>query len=182
MNNPRSNNGNKHSSGFTLLEIVFVLGLIALVVTWLTLSVTTVETEQQLREAAGGIESMAHKARNVAVTQQRPYKLTITQGHISMAPQFLEAENLDEDRSESTFKEVVASEDTDPEVTYEIKHWRSDEWIAIQGNKKVELILDPVGLIEPISIRCRKGKSWLIQELHPLTANVRDEQMSIEKE
>ena len=60
------------------MEIVFVLAMIAMLTTWMTLSVSTVETEQKLREASGGIESLAKRARNIAVMQQRPYQLTIS--------------------------------------------------------------------------------------------------------
>ena len=77
---------------------------------------------------------------------------------------------------------ITATEGTDPDVVYEIKRWRSDDWILIKEDEKVVLALDPIGLVEPISIRCSIGKSWLIHELHPLTAGIRDEEMNIEKE
>jgi len=42
--------------------------------------------------------------------------------------------------------------------------------------------MDPQGLVEPISIRCTSGKSWILHELNPLTGGVRDEEMNIEDE
>ncbi|BDS05689.1 hypothetical protein NT6N_07290 [Oceaniferula spumae] len=187
IGHPRS----KQVGGFTLLEMVFVLGMIAVLVTWLTLSVTTVETEERLRRATSEVEVMAKRARNVAIRQQRPYQLTISEGSISIAPQFAqsevdhfqdETEDGDGDTPRVDFEDVTASEETDETVKYEIKRWRSDVWEVIEDDRKVVLTLDPVGLVEPISIRCSVGKSWLMQELHPLTASVRDEEMSIEKE
>lgn len=170
------------------MEMVFVLGMVAVLVTWLTLTIGTVETEDRLRRSAGDIESLAKRARSIAVQQQRPYKLTISEESLSIEPLNHLSDDeggfvSDADDSESRgFEDVIASEETDPDVQLEIKRWQSDEWIVIEDDKEVILRLDPNGLVEPISIRCSYGESWIIQELHPLTADVRDEQMTIEKE
>lgn len=186
----KGHSGRGQASGFTLLEMVFVLGMLAILVTWITLTVATVETEERLRDASGSIESLARRARNIAVRQQRAYQLTISAGSISIAPQYMltgEVDEYEEDRGEELasredHENITASESMDAEVTYEIRRWRSEEWILIEGDEKVVITLDPVGLVEPISIRCSVGKSWLIQELHPLTASVRNEEMSVEDE
>ncbi|MBT8038466.1 MAG: hypothetical protein KJO21_13080 [Verrucomicrobiae bacterium] len=164
--------------------------MLAILVTWLTLTISTVETEQRLREASGEIESLARRARNIAVRQQRAYQLTISDGSISIGPQFMLADveqddalGFDDDEApREDFEDITASEATDSEVTYEIRRWRSDVWELIEGEKRVVVTLDPIGLVEPIAIRCSVGKSWLIQGLHPLTASVRNEEMSIEDE
>ena len=183
--------GVKPAGGFSLLEIVFVLAMVAMLITWFTLSVSTVETEQKLRQASAGIESLAKRALNIAVKQQRAYQLTIAAGGIVMAPKyqqhsghddFTEEEQNEDVAAAQRFVDITATEATDPEVAYEIKRWRSDDWELIKGDKKVVLTLDPIGLVEPISIRCSIGKSWLIHELHPLTAGIRDEEMNIEKQ
>lgn len=174
------------SGGFTLLELVIVLGVIAILVTWMTLSVGTVETEEKLRYAAGDITALTKRARSIAVQQQRPYKLTISKKSIAISP----LNNLSEDEifknqegsENQRFQAVIDSEETDADVIYEIRRWRSEEWITIEDGKEEVIVLDPLGLVEPIAIRCTVGKSWLMQEFHPLTAGVRDEEMSIEKE
>ena len=177
----------RQASGFTLLEIVFVLGMVAILVTGLTLSVGTVETEDRLRTASSDIEAMTKRARSIAVRQQRAYKVTISEGSIAMAPVYAQTETEDDFDGEENdvrkdFEDIIASEETDPEVQYEIKRWQSDEWQVIKDDQEAVLILDPTGLVEPISLRCSMGKSWLMQELHPLTGGVRDEEMNIEKE
>lgn len=190
MRNPTSYRQRSGGHGFTLLEVVFVLGMIAMMTVWLTLSVTSVDTEQQLREASGGIESMVKRARTVAVMQQRPYQVTITEDRISLAPQYTQSvgdmdgfdEDDDVDVTREDFEDIIASEETDLDLKYEVRRWRSDLWLEIKGEEKVVLTLDPLGLVEPISIRCSVGKSWLIQELHPLTGGVRDEEMSVEED
>ncbi len=189
MHQGAGHNGGSQSGGFTLLEVVFVLAMLAILVAWLTLSVGTVETEQKLREASGSIESFAKRARNIAVRQQRAYQLTISGDSISIAPEYRgagddEEASRDDDESEGRkkFEAITASEKTDKEITYEIKRWRSDEWELIDGEKKVVLTLEPTGLVEPVSIRCSIGKSWLVHELHPLTAGVRDEEMHVEED
>lgn len=197
MNNSPRHTRHVHSrtrqqaQGFTLLEIVFVLGMIAMIVTWVTLTVTTVETEQKLRRAAGSIETLTKRGRSIAVMQQRPYQVTITLGSVSMAPQYMRSDIEHDDdaydeydaydgASREDFENITARETMDSEVTYEIRRWRSDIWQEIDKNSQVVLTIDPTGLVEPISVRCSVGKSWIIQELHPLTGGVRDEEMSIE--
>lgn len=175
--------------GFSLLEIIFVLGLVAVLTTWITVSVTTVETEQQLREASGVIVSMTTRARNISVRQQRPYTVTVTENKTVLTPKYFDA---NEDQHERGFDEedskpakhenILADQESDLSVTYEISRWGSDDWVLLEKDKKVSFTIEPSGLVEPIAIRCSIGKSWLIQRLHPLTGGVRDEEMSIEKE
>lgn len=190
MNSQTGQKRVKQAGGFTLLEVVFVLGLIAVLVTWLTLSIGTVETEQKLRQASGDIEIMAKRARNIAVRQQRAYQLRVDEGKISISPQYPRDEEsgieIEDGEGYSArdkrFKDIVSSEETDKDVSYEIRRWGSDEWIKIEKDRSVVVIIEPTGLVEPISIRCSIGESWIKQELHPLTAGVRDEETSIKKE
>ena len=182
---------NRQVAGFTLLEIVFVLSMIAILVTWLTVSLSTVESEQKLREAAGRIELLAKRGLSIAVMQQRPYQLTITASSVSIAPRYAlgpdEAVYMENEQDEAggesgSFDDITASEAIDADVSYEIKRWQSDDWVALEGDKRIVITLNPIGLIEPFMIRCSMGESWIMHELHPLTAGVRDEEMSIEKE
>jgi type II secretion system protein H len=187
MNNIyRHTDQRREASGFTLLEIVFVLGMIGIIVAWVTLSVSTVDTEKKLLKAADGIESLIKRARSVAVLQQRPYQVIITKSSISMAPQYMKADveefEDDEEGAREVFENILVNESPDPEVRYEILRWRAKEWTEIEGDSKVVLTMDPLGMVEPVSIRCRVGKSWIMHALHPLTGGVRDEEMSVEEE
>ena len=182
---------NRQVAGFTLLEIVFVLSMIAILVTWLTVSLSTVESEQKLREAASRIELLAKRGLSIAVMQQRPYQLTITASSVSIAPRYalgpdeagyIENEQDGAGGESGSFDDITASEAIDADVSYEIKRWQSDDWVALEGDKRIVITLNPIGLIEPFMIRCTMGESWIMHELHPLTAGVRDEEMSIEKE
>ena len=182
---------NRQAAGFTLLEIVFVLSMIAILVTWLTVSLSTVESEQKLREAASRIELLAKRGLSIAVMQQRPYQLTITASSVSIAPRFalgpdesgyIENEQDGAGGESGSFDDITASEAIDADVSYEIKRWQSDDWLALEGDKRIVITLNPIGLIEPFMIRCSMGESWIMHELHPLTAGVRDEEMSIEME
>ena len=182
---------NRQVAGFTLLEIVFVLSMIAILVTWLTVSLSTVESEQKLREAASRIELLAKRGLSIAVMQQRPYQLTITASSVSIAPRYalgpdeagyMENEQDGAGGESGSFDDITASEAIDVDVSYEIKRWQSDDWVALEGDKRIVITLNPIGLIEPFMIRCTMGESWIMHELHPLTAGVRDEEMSIEKE
>jgi len=181
------------SDGFSLLEMVFVLIMITVMVAWGVMSVSTVDTEEQLRSASGQIESLAKRGRNIAVKEQRPYLLLIGPQSVSIEPAMgsvaTAAININQnDIAYSNQQDTVgrdlgsqssASVKMDHDVTYSIKRWRSDDWEVIEGEKRVVIRLDPNGLVEPVSIRCSIGDSWLMQQLHPLTAGVRDEEMSI---
>ena len=46
--------------GFTLLELVIVLGMIGVIITWLTVVTSTVETEERLRRATGDITAVSY--------------------------------------------------------------------------------------------------------------------------
>ena len=173
--------------GFTLLEMVIVLSIIAAIATMAVLEFGNVHAEQRLRESIGSIESLAKRGRNIAVRQQRAYQLTISEQSISIAPQYARREdgggnNDDELGMRKKFEDFTDSEQTDDEVVYEVRRWGSDEWQVIEKDKKVVVTIEPTGLVEPISIRCTVGKSWIMQELHPLTAGVRNEEMNIEKD
>lgn len=184
MNRAKRHHGAGQAAGFTLLEVVFVLGMIAMLAVWLTVNVTTVDTEKRLREASGAVETMAKRARSVAMMQQRPYQVTISLDGVSMAPQFARSGSFsqgeDGEEAVAVFEDVLDSEPLDPEVKYEIRRWRSDLWDEIEGEDKLVLTIDPLGLVEPISIRCSLGNSWIMQELNPLTAGVNDEELSVE--
>lgn len=180
------------AGGFSLLEMVFVLGMVAILTTWITVSVTTVEVEQQLRESSGQIVSMATRARNVAVRQQRPYDIIVTKDKVSFAPKYPSLEDKEGDYDERddenstsraiAHEDITDSKDNDEAVTFEIQRWGSDEWILLEDDKEASFSIDPSGLVEPIGIRCTVRDSWLIQRLHPLTASVRDEEMTITKD
>ncbi len=171
--------------GFTLLEMVIVLSIIAAIATMAVLSQGNVQAEQRLRESIGSIESLAKRGRNIAVRQQRAYQLVISEESISIGAQYARAEdgggnNYDEVAVRKKFEDITDIEETDSEVIYEVKRWGSDTWQLIERDKKVVLTIEPTGLVEPISIRCSMGNSWIIQELHPLTAGVRNEEMNID--
>lgn len=159
--------------------------MIGIIVAWVTVSVSTVNTEKQLQEAANGIESLVKRGRSLAVLQQRPYEVTISPGSISLAPKYMrdEQESYDDESEDAPkqFENVTVTESMDSEVKYEIRRWRSANWLEITGDNKVVLTLDPAGLVEPISIRCSVGESWISHTLSPLTGSVRDEEMSVQE-
>ena len=171
--------------GFTLLEMVIVLSIIAAIATMVVLSLGNVQAEQRLRESVGSIESLAKLGRNIAVRQQRAYQLTISEQAISIEPKYTRSQaviGFDEDELGilKIFEDISDVKETDNDVIYEVRRWDSDTWQLIERDKKVVLTIEPTGLVEPISIRCSMGNSWIIQELHPLTAGVRNEEMNID--
>ena len=130
MQQSRRQTKSRQVAGFTLLEIVFVLSMIAVFVTWLTVSLSTVESEQKLRDAAGRIELLAKRGLSIAVMQQRPYQLAITASSVSIAPRYelgpdetasMENEQDGAGGDSRSFDDITASEALDGDVSYEIK-------------------------------------------------------------
>src|SRR5688500_11877758 len=72
--------------GFTLIEIVLVLVLIALMVGGALGYMVVSDDERVLRRSSVEIEALAKRARAVAALQQRPYALEFHEQTVSLMP------------------------------------------------------------------------------------------------
>ncbi len=173
-----------HAAGFTLLEIVVVLVIIAVISGGAIGMMVLSSDERKLDDATSEIESMAKRARTIAGLQQRPYALEFNDGKVSLMP--LAEAMLPPDRREEAAALLEAGAQQTNRFTSEhaswtagdgmvilVKRWASDEFISITGKNREVWRFDPESPCEPISVRLQLEKSWEEAEFNPLTAGFR---------
>lgn len=174
---------NKHTAGFTLLEIVIVLAIAAVVMGGAVGFMIFSSDERALRNASGEIELLAKRARTTAILQQTPYALEFREGVVRMLP--LAQAGQDEKRTaggkriggvieEEPQNVENRSYQLDDSMQISVKRWDSNAWLPTLKNSIHIWRFDPDGLCEPISIRLALENSWAEDTYHPLTATIRE--------
>lgn len=173
--------------GFTLIEIVMVLGIAALMLGGAVGMMVYSSDERALREASGKIELMAKQARTMSILHQTPYALEFNEGAIRLLP-FAQAGMGEKKGLLSRIKDpqpkaADASEDSqidlDGGITLAIRHWNASEWLTTSKKNVHVWRFDPDGICEPISIRLVSGNSKSVDTYHPLTATIRDNELEV---
>lgn len=171
--------------GFTLLEIVIVLLVIALIAGGAITMMVLSNDERVLNDATSEVQSLAKRARTIAGLQQRPYALEFYEGKVTLMP--LAEAVLEPDRRAAAadaleaageaaggrFQSVHASWTADEGTEIFVRRWASDEFLPATGKNRQVWRFDPEGLCEPITVRLQVGKSWMESEFNPLTAGIR---------
>jgi len=78
----RAGQGIRHSAGFTLLEILSVLGLLTLILGVSVVSLSGIQDEDRLRRAASKIETTARESLLSALRSQQMVILPLTAGSL----------------------------------------------------------------------------------------------------
>ena len=174
---------NKAQQGFTLIEIIMVLGIAAMLMGGAVGFMIFSSDERVLRDASGEIELLAKRARTSAILHQTPYALEFREGTVRMMP--LAEAGRDEksafkSRGEAAPAEGAAAESRqiilDSGLNLSIRRWNSDTWFGTTKNNVHVWRFDPDGLCEPISVRLSLDKSWNEDTYHPLNATIRESQ------
>ncbi|RYD37154.1 MAG: prepilin-type N-terminal cleavage/methylation domain-containing protein [Verrucomicrobiaceae bacterium] len=173
--------------GFTLIEIVLVLGLAALIaggaVTYMVFSAD----ERVLRNTSGEIELMAKRARTLAMLQQTSYALEFRKEGVRLLPLAeaggierrtglgneiggREVEEADPDKITPVRDEFPLPDD----MEVSILRWNTTAWIPLVRDVVQIWRFDPDGLCEPVSVRYVIEKGVAESTFHPLTATVSD--------
>ena len=184
----------RSGGGFTLLEIVIVIAIIALLAGGAITALVYNSAKRKLQRSGGKVETLAKRARAIAILRQTPYALEFHDGKVRLSP-WVEAgiEDPDElaaltgedddgwpedeekgpDRSAPVRDEFVFDE----EMVVEVLRWGTDDWMAFDNDRnRMIWRFDPNGLCEPIAVRFNldDGENWLEQAYHPLTGAVSD--------
>lgn len=173
--------------GFTLIEIVLVLGLAALIAGGAVTYMVYSSDERVLRNASGEIELMAKRARTMAILQQTPYALEFRKERVRLLP-LAEAGGIE--RKTGLGNEIggrtVEFEDPDKiapvreeflfpgEMEVSILRWNTTAWIPLVRDVIQIWRFDPDGLCEPVTVRYAIEKGVAESTFHPLTATVSD--------
>ncbi|WP_226373644.1 pilus assembly FimT family protein [Luteolibacter ambystomatis] len=183
--------------GFTLLEIVMVLAIVAMVIGGAVAMMVYSSSERQLRRASVDIEVMAKRARTIALLQQKPYAIVFMPGKIRLMP-LAETTGVEDSLSSSrgstrsSHSAEKPSEDDQPspsaaaqqpvydeipvnsDMTLNVRRWASDKWLPMDERRPQIWRFDPEGLCEPISVRLVYEESWIEDTFNPLTASIAD--------
>ena len=185
---------NRHPGGFTLLEMVIVLLVVALLggsaIGFMIIS----DDERALNRSSVEVEVLAKRARTISALQQRPYALEFFNNRVSLMPlaeamlepadrekaiaaQAAAAEEAAADVPVSSFSPVHAGWELDEDMRIFVRRWATDTWIPITSETRQVWRFDPEGFCEPVGVRIERGKSWKESEFHPLTGGIRDSTM-----
>jgi len=177
-------------AGFTLLEIVVVMGVVALLFTAGLVGFYLSDDDRQLREASQELEVLAKRARTIATLEQKPYAIEFHDGSVRLMPYAealldpTERELMLEMREEGGEEvEPVSSKNSwsaDEDMTLSIQRWGSDEWSDVNRRNRHVWRFDPSGLCEPIAVRFDMERSWMLVRFHPLTAGIADTEGEIQ--
>jgi prepilin-type N-terminal cleavage/methylation domain-containing protein len=177
--------------GFTLIEIVLVLVIVALVVGGALGFMVASDDERVLSRSSVEIESLAKRARAVAALQQKPYALEFSGQSVNLMPlaeamldprdrdkaaahqEAMAAEAAATSSADSGFAPVHASWTVEEDVRLFVRRWASDDWLPVDAKNRHVWRFDPAGFCEPVGVRFAKEESWLELEFHPLTGGVR---------
>lgn len=184
----------RSGGGFTLLEIVIVIAIIALLAGGAIAALVLNSSKRKLQRSAGRVETLAKRARAIAILRQTPYALEFHDGKVRLSPWvetgFEDSEELaemigeeeepwpeDEEAGPGPAAPVRDEFVFDEEMVVGVMRWGTDDWITFDKERnRMIWRFDPNGLCEPIAVRYEldEGESWLEQSYHPLTASVSD--------
>jgi prepilin-type N-terminal cleavage/methylation domain-containing protein len=169
------------AAGFTLLEIVVVLVLIAVLAGSAISVMITSADERALKNSSGEIEALANRARTVAALQQRPYALEFFENRVRLMPLAEAVIEPAEREKAAAMLELAGAESgsihaewsSKGDLRMQVRRWASDTWIPIDSKSRQVWRFDPEGFCEPVGVRLETEKSWMEMEFHPLTGGIR---------
>jgi prepilin-type N-terminal cleavage/methylation domain-containing protein len=183
----------RSQAGFTLLEIVVVLVIVAIVIGGAFGLMIASDDERALNRDSVEIEVLAKRARAISSLQQRPYALEFYEQTVTLMP-LAEALLDPRDREDalaaqeerqakagaggapasSGFSPMHASWTIHEDNRMFVRRWASDAWVPSDSKNRQVWRFDPEGFCEPIGVRLECGRSWVENEFHPLTGGIRD--------
>ena len=152
--------------GFTLLEVCFVLFIVAVLFAVAAPPTARLFQEEQLRRPVRELQSFAKEARRSAIVENRSYQvLLLNNGYV------LRPSDPKEEAEQSR-----ANYQLPRNVTYAVQ--RSNE-NGFKGTTDARWIFLPNGLCEPVSFLFQRGQDWIKFRIDPLSARIEDQESYI---
>ena len=159
--------------GFTLLEMVIVLGLMGLLIGGAATKFVRSSPERMLRQSITDVEVLSQKSRMLAIVQQTPYAITINSNRLVLGPWVesgykpdelerriqLEDELRYQSQSQPKFS-PVREELSLSQFTVSVMRWGSNNWVVLEENDSQVWRFDPNGICEPLSIKLESDKGY----------------------
>jgi prepilin-type N-terminal cleavage/methylation domain-containing protein len=152
--------------GFTLLEVCFVLFIVAVLFAVAAPPTARLFQEEQLRRPVRELQSFAKEARRLAFTENRSYQLLLLNDGFALRPSDPKVES---ERPEETYR-------LPSDVTFAVRRVNDNEFKGIADARWIFL---PNGLCEPMTFLFQRGQSWIKFRIDPLTARMEDEESYI---
>lgn len=177
--------------GFTLIELIVVMGIIVIVFGAGAFMISTPNIERDIREAHDGIEDLALRARSMSYSYQQPFVVELREGEARMMPQASPDAEIAQDLSEDVgLPASLRPLDSmswpivfkiDPKYVMSVRRWDSNDFKAVRNDVVETWIHQPNSPCEPLAIELvsESGDAYLSMEYHPLTAKASDLEMAI---
>ncbi len=177
------------TAGFTLLEICFALGILAVILGAALPNVFGWIKEQRLRAPARQLALLARTARLDAIEHQQPYQVIVRGDQMwieSLVPTPPPSSSPSNDTASlSNPEQQTNSTPQDLPEPYQVSDSTViliQRWNENKMSRPVEWhwTFQPTGLCEPISVKFVQDKAELELDFDPLTATVAEEKYSIQ--
>ena len=177
--------------GFSLMEIIFVLGIASIIFGAAAYMIATPKLEQKIREAHTGIEDLALQARAMSYSYQQPFLVELRAGEVRMMPLARPEDEIEQDLGEevglpASLKPLDSMSwprvfKIDPEYELSVRRWNSYDFKPVRNDVVERWIHQPNSPCEPLAIQLesREGNALLSRSFHPLSARAVDEEMAI---
>jgi prepilin-type N-terminal cleavage/methylation domain-containing protein len=165
--------------GFTIIEIVVTLSIVALLIALALGSTITLGHTRALEEPISKVQEYAKKARNMAILEQRPYMLEILPHSVAVYSLVSTAGNTAGGfgaAQAATPKGRIEYFEFDPDVTLSVRRWRATEFSP--PGRQV-WIFERSGLCEPLAVRADSAHGFIEVSFNALDAHVEDKASEI---
>lgn len=181
----------RNLSGFSLVEIVVVLGITAMMLGTAMFIMSTPNEERELREEHGKIEDLVRQGRALAVSYQQTFVLELSEGQAALRPLTMPGNESEFDYTgeESRVSGLKPLEDQKwPRVEelslnyqLEVRRWGKLNFDPVIEKRTEQILLEAGGMFEPISVLLSKDEraNSLSRVYHPLTGLAEDEELTI---
>ncbi|HWB06126.1 MAG TPA: prepilin-type N-terminal cleavage/methylation domain-containing protein [Verrucomicrobiales bacterium] len=165
--------------GFTLMEIMIVMAIIALVFVGSFRGVSALNEQAALEKPFQDLRSMAKTAWQRSMAEQRSWQIHFFPDHFVLEPKA--AVNQDDQKLFNAFDQQKQRSDGIKSVhipegmLMEIRRWGTPQWIPMQGKTEIAWVFEQSGLCEPISVRFTSDRGTVGAQFDPLTASVKEE-------
>lgn len=163
----------QRNAGFTLLELVIVLFIMALLVGLAVMRFDSVTAEQEMRRPVSELQRMTMEAVRRAGLYEKPQVIAFD------AKGFAMRYKTDSDGRATKDDTAVWQRRVDmpPGMKLTLRRFGAQKFSPASGQR---LVVSPGGLCEPLSARFELGRSWIEIALDPLSGGIRDEAMNIQ--
>lgn len=165
--------------GFTLMEIMIVLAIIALVFTGSYRGISALNEQSVLEKPFQDLRSMAKTAWQRSMLEQNAWQIHFYANRFELEPKSAINEDdrklfadADRQKGRGSGKSTVNLPDG---VVMEIRRWGQPQWIPVQDKVEVAWVFEQSGLCEPLSVRFTSERGTVGGQFDPLTASVREE-------